>query len=254
MNYLRWLLLPLFAVLPLLALGAQPSAEEVIAKARSYVGKERDLDGIRSLHYRGRLEVRDAAGALVDSASGTIEMFLQRPGQQKIVSVVGPLRDTMGLDEFTGWQRVEQLAQPAQGRTTILPLAQLRRTQASAFENLSFFRGIEKRGGRIELRGETTVDGRAALAVAFIHPGNIVYLRSFDKETGRLLLTEGEGGEQMREEGEVVVAGIRFPRRLTSTRRNAEGHAYSVTLFFDEVRVNEVFPADTFAVPMVVSR
>lgn len=254
MKRLRWLFLPLFAVLPLLALAAQPSAEEVIAKARSYVGKERDLDGIRSLHYRGRLEVRDSAGALVDSASGTIEMILQKPAQQKIVSVVGALRDTVGLDDLTGWQRVEQVAQPAQGRTTILPLGQLRRTQASAFENLSFFRGIEKRGGRVEQRGETTVDGHAAVSVAFIHPGDIVFLRSFDQQTGRLLLTEGEGGEQMREEGEVMVSGIRFPKKLSSTRRNAEGQTYSVTLFFDEIKVNEVFPATTFAVPMVVSR
>ena len=247
-------LLALVAALPLLALTAQASVEDVIAKARSYLGKERDLESIRSIHYRGRIELRDAAGVLQENASGTVEMILQKPSQQKVVRVVGALRHIDGLDEFAGWQRIEPVAQPAQGRTIILPLPQLRRMQASAFENLSFYRGIEKRRGRTELREEVTVDGHAAVNIAFIHPGDVVFLRSFDKQTGRLLLTVGEGGEQMREEGELLVHGIRFPSRLVSTRSNAEGQVFSVTLFFDEIILNETFPADTFAVPMIASR
>jgi hypothetical protein len=251
MKRLRRLLLPLVLVLPLLAWGAPSSVEEVIAKARSYVGKERDLDGVRSLHYRGRIEVRDAAGVLQEGSSGTIELILQKPAQQKVVRVVGQLRDVVGLDDLTGWHRVEQVADPAKGRTTVVPLAQLRRVQASTFENLAFYRGLERRGGRVELRGESTSGGRPVVRVAFIHPGDIVFLRSFDRETGRLLVTEGQDGERMVEEGELVVHGIRFPQRLVTSGKTEDGSTLAITLIFDEITVNETFPADLFAVPMV---
>ena len=254
MKCLRWWLLPFVFALPLLAHGAPASVEDVIAKARSYLGKERDLEGIRSIHYRGRIEVRDSAGVLQENGSGTIEMILQKPLQQKVVRVAGPLRHSDGLDDFTGWQRSEPSAEPEKGRTTILALPKLRRLQASAFENLSFFRGLDKRGGRVEWRGEATVDGRPAVNLAFIHPGDVVFLRSFDRETGRLLQTEGDGGEQMREEEEVLVQGIRFPKRLVSSRANAEGQTFTVTLFFDEITLNEAFPPETFAVPMLAPR
>ena len=79
MNRPRSFLLSIVLVLPWLAFGAQPSVEEVIGKARSFVGAERDLDGVRSLHYRGRIEVRDAAGVLQAESSGSIELILQKP-------------------------------------------------------------------------------------------------------------------------------------------------------------------------------
>jgi hypothetical protein len=251
MQRLRCLLLPLVLLFPVLAFGAQPSVDEVIVKARSHVGTERDLDGVRSLHYRGRIEVRDAAGVLQDKSSGTIELILQKPAQQKVVRVVGELRDIVGLDDLTGWRRLDQVADPAKGRTTVVPLAQLRRIQASTFENLAFYRGLERRGGRVELRGESTVDGRPVVRVAFIHPGDIVFLRSFDAETGRLLLTEAEDGERMVESGELVVQGIRFPQRLVTSGKGADGSTLSIAIIFDEITVNETFPADLFAVPML---
>ena len=251
MNRPRSFLLSIVLVLPWLAFGAQPSVEEVIGKARSFVGAERDLDGVRSLHYRGRIEVRDAAGVLQAKSSGSIELILQKPAQQKVVRVVGELRDIVGLDDLTGWRRLEQVADPAKGRTTVVPLAQLRRIQASTFENLAFYRGLERRGGRVELRGESTVDGRPVVRVAFIHPGNIVFLRSFDAETGRLLVTETEEGERMVESGELAVQGIRFPRRLVTSGKSADGSTLLITIIFDEITVNETFPADLFAMPMV---
>jgi hypothetical protein len=251
MNYLRGLILPLIVALPLLAFAGTPSADEAITKARAYVGKERDINGLRSIHYLAHMEVRDSTGALVKTASGPMELILQKPDQQLVVRTLGQLRDTVGLDGLTGWQRTESVGEPKKGRTTILPRAQLRQTQANAFENLSFFRGLEQRGGRVEMRGETTIEGRPAIRIAFIHPGELVFLRSFDRETGRLLLSEGQDGERSREEGECVVQGIRFPKRVISTGRSVDGKMMVTTLFFDEIKVNEVFPPSTFAVPMV---
>lgn len=245
------LLLALAALLSLFVPVVQAaSADEVVAQARRYLGKERDLEAIRSIHYKGTIEVCDAAGAVLPDASGTIELIVQRPAQQLNVRTSARLRDTVGLDDFSGWQRVEPLDQAGKARTTILRRPELWRLQAVTAENLYFYRGHERRGGRIELRGESTIDGHAAVAVAFIHPHDIVFLRYFDKKTGRLLMTDDPVGGEVHEEGEMVVSGIRFPRRMRSSGKTAEGKGYSVTINFTAITVNETFPAERFAVPM----
>ncbi len=238
--------LALAALLPLLVLVAQAaSVDDVIAQARRYVGKERDLEALQTLRYRGRIEV---AGPT--SANGTIELILAKPDRQKSIRVMGPNREIVGLDGTEAWRRIEPIANPARGRTDILSLAELRQLQASTFENLSFYRGLEARGGRVEARGEAVVDGRPVVRLAFIHPGEVVFVRAFDKETGRLLSTESTDGARMIEEGEVVVQGIRFPRKLVSISGGEEAKRITVTITFEEIAVNETFPVESFAVPM----
>ncbi len=239
------------AVLPMLVLAAHAaSADEVVAKARRYLGAERDIEAIRSIRYRGKIEVRDSTGALVADTSGTLDMIVQKPAQHLNVRTSAKVRDTVGLDDLNGWQQLERLDQPARPRVVIMPMAELRRLQAVTFENLSFFRGLERRGGTVESRGESVLDGVPVDVVAFVHPHDIVFVRYFDKATGRLLLTEDATGAKIREEGEVVVDGVRFSRRMLSTGKLPNGTTYSVTITFEEIKVNETYPAELFAVPM----
>ncbi len=239
------------AVFPVLALVVHAaSADEVVARARRYLGAERDIEAIRSIRYRGQIEVRDAAGALVADTSGSLDMIVQKPAQQLDVRTSAKVRDTVGLDDLTGWQQHERLDQPTRPRVVILPMAELRRLQAVTFENLAFFRGLERRGGKIESRGESLLDGVPVDVVAFVHPHDIVFVRYFDKATGRLLLTEDTTGAKIREEGEVVVGGVRFSRRMLSTGKLANGTDFTVTITFDDIKVNETYPAELFAVPM----
>lgn len=243
-------ILALFALVSvLLPLAHAAAADAVIDQARRYVGKDRDLDGVRSLHYRCRLEV---SGAM--EASGTLEILLQKPCLQKTIRVIGDRREIVGLDDTEAWMRVESVAKPALSRTDVLPVAQLRLLRANALENLAFYRGLEKFGGSVELRGETTHEGRAATKVAFLHPGGIVFLRTFDKADGRLLVTEGPGGELIREEGEKLVGGIRFPERLVSTGKTQDGAPVVVSIVFEEIVVNAPVAADAFALPMPTLR
>ena len=247
--------LALAALLSLLAPVAQAaSADEVVTQARRYLGEARDIEMVRSIHYKGTIEVRDAAGAVMPEASGTIELIVQKPAQQLNVRTSAKLRDTVGLDDFSGWQRVEPLDQSSKARTIILRRADLVRLQAVTAENLFFYRGHERRGGRIELRGESTIDGQVAVAVAFIHPHDIVFVRYFDKKTGRLLMTDDPVGGQVREDGEMIVAGVRFPRSMHSSGKTTEGKDYSVAINFTAITVNETFPAERFAVPMFESK
>lgn len=243
-------LITLALVLPLAAFAAQAAdLDSVIARARSYVGKERDLDAVRSLRYEGRIEIKGAK-----EASGTLVMLLEKPGSQLTTRVLGDQREIVGYDGMEGWMRVESVSKPALSRTDMLPLAQLRMLRANVVENLGFYRGMEKVGARLESRGDTTLEGQAAVKVAFIHPGNIVFVRTFARDDGRLLLTEGPGGETIREEGEMEVAGLRFPQRLVSTGKTADGSEVVITITFDAIKVNETFASGTFSVPMPGSK
>ncbi len=234
---------------PVLSLVAHAAdLESVIAKARRYVGAERDLGAVRTLSYRGEIKIGGT------DTAGSIEMLLAKPCSQLTVRVMGDRKETVGYDGDEGWVRLESVTKPALSKIDIIPLKQLKLLRANVLENLAFYRGMEKQGVRIELRAETSFEGRAAVRVAFIHPGDIVFIRIFDQADGRLLLTEGPNGEVIREEGEVIVAGLRFPKRLVSSSKTPDGGTTSVTIDFTDIKVNEAFATELFAVPVPGSR
>ena len=84
--------------------------------------------------------------------------------------------------------------------------------------------------------------------LAFIHPGNISFNRYFEKGTARLLKSVTENGGEIREEGELMVNGIRFPKTLI----NKSPDGQSATITFESIKVNEPLPAGDFAVPDAV--
>jgi outer membrane lipoprotein-sorting protein len=220
----------------------------VIAKARAYIASEAVLNGLRSVHYVGTLTSPDPAipGQTVTMA---MDIVFQRPMQQRITTVSAKGTDNTALDSYDVWQRFEDRTDPAKNRQAILSVEQVRRLRANTWENLAFFRGIESVGGRTEDLGPVTVDGIACQKIAFIHAPNIIFYRYFDVATGRLVLTETEAGGRIREEGEVIVSGIRFPKLLTTEAKDAKGVWQKVTITFEKVTVNETFPASYFAVP-----
>jgi len=55
-------------------------------------------------------------------------------------------------------------------------------------------------------------------------------------------------GMVIREKGEIVVNGIRFPKTLINTGKGPDGKEQAITITFDHVTVNETFPASVFAI------
>lgn len=137
---------------------------------------------------------------------------------------------------------------------TLLGREQVKRLRANTFETLAFFRGLETRGGRIEDQGPATIDGVACQKVAFDHGSNIIFTRYFDLATGRLVFTETEAGNTLREQGEIIEAGLRFPKTLITTTKNAAGKLQTVTINVEKVTVNETFPASLFRVPALSTK
>lgn len=236
---------------PVVCLGLVPAAhvhadQATLEKARAYLGAEAALDAVKSLRFVGKLEVDGA-----DSADGTaqLEILFQKPDRQRITATNGAKTETTALDGYDAWQRVTDSADKADWQVTLLGPEQIKRLRANTFENLSFYRGIERVGGRVEDRGEVTVDGVACRKLAFVHGPGIVFTRSFEIATGRLVLTETESGTQIREEGEIKAGGLHFPKRIITRNALADGTTRVIKVTFSEIQVNPELDPARFAVP-----
>jgi outer membrane lipoprotein-sorting protein len=221
---------------------------DIIAKARAFVGTEEALNGMTSVRYAGTLTAPDPQDA-TKQVRTAIEIIFQKPEQQRITATSDKVIETTALDGYEGWMRLTDATNPAKWRQTLLGVEQIKRLRANTWENLAFFRGLESIGGRVEDQGTKDVDGKTCRKIAFIHGPSVIFYRYFDAATGRLVFTETEAGGSIREEGEMVVKGIRFPKSIVTTSKNAKGDTQVVSITFDKIEVNEVFPATLFRVP-----
>lgn len=231
---------------------ADSRTDEWIAKARAAVGTESALDAVTSVHYSGTLETTQKVRDEKDPNKvnevplrAAVDIILQKPCQQKNVLRTDKTVETTALDDYDGWIRRSEA-----GRGEVFQLldaAQVRHLRANTWESLFFFRGIEKRGGTVEYRGEAEVDGTPCVVLAFIYPDNIVFTRYLDKATGTLVKTVTEGGGEIREKGSIIEQGVRFPKVLV----NKSPSGQIITITFDKITLNETVPASEFALPAI---
>lgn len=245
-------LLAVFALcgLSVLTVHAATDTDQVIARARATVGSESALKALQSLHYAGTLTTTatDDKGG-VRPVKVAIEIIFQRPYRQRIVATSENKIEITALDDYEGWQREQDPSDSTRWRMTLLTNDQIKRLRANTWENLSFFHGLEQRRGVVKDLGKATVDGKSCRKLAFEHGDGIVFTRYFDDATGRLVLTETENGITIREQDETVVAEMRFPRKIISTSKLADGTERTVSIEFDKITVNETFADSLFAVP-----
>lgn len=223
-------------------LGAQ-TAEAWIAKARAFLGGDKALNAVQSVHFTGSLELSDGTKLPTD-------IIFQKPYQQRI-TVTGPkVIEATALDGYDAWQKRTNPANLAQWQVTLLDANQVKRLRANTLENLSFYATREMAGCEVKVEGEAMLEGRSCVKISFTHSGSIVFTRYFDKSTGQLVKTETENGGEIREEGEMFVNGVRFPKRVINKTPGGAQTAIS----FDTVTLNEKFPAETFAVPSLQTK
>lgn len=217
----------------------------IIQKARAYLGTETALENVKSIHFTGTITSADPADAKKQITSA-IDIIFQKPDQHRIVTKTPKIVETYALDGYEAWQRVEDIADPSKFRQVVLGAETVRRLRANTWQSLYWYRGIEKVGGRIEVGEPTTIDGVACQRVAFVHGPNIIYVRCFDQNTGRLVLTETETGATIKEEGEITVEGIRFPKSIITRSKAGAPKPTVVTITFEKITLNENFPASIF--------
>ena len=243
-------LLRLLCLCAAAAISRAAEEPEIIAKARAFLGNDEALNAVNSVRYEGWLIAPDPANPGKETKSA-MEIIFQRPDRQRISVRSEKMVEVTGLDGYEAWQRVHDPADPTKWRQTLLGPDQIKRLRANTWENLSYFRGVESRGGRIEDQGTADVEGVACRKLAFFHGAGIIFFRYFDVATGRLVLTETEGGGKIREQGSTVVNGIRFPSGIVTITKNAKGEDTRVTITFEKITVNQPLPAGEFAVPAI---
>ncbi len=231
----------------------------MVAKARARLGSEAALDGVTSIHYVGTLIVTDPLDATKQTRAA-IDIVFQKEYQQRIRATSDRIIETTALDDYEGWQRKVDAADGTRPpQQIVLNREQLKRIRSNTWETLHFFRGLEAKGGKIEDMGAVTVDGKACQKLAYIHAPDIIFYRYFDTATGKLVLTETEAGTSLREEGEIISGGIKFPKTLITSskiQRKEPGKAtptelvQTTTINIEKVIVNEVFPKSFFATPL----
>ena len=226
-----------------------PEAEAVIAKARAHLGGDSALDTVNSIQYSGSIEMTETPAA-ASPARSRIEIIFQKPCQHRLVITSDKATDITGLDDYLAWRRIVPVGE---GRVQTIAMGKdpTMRLRANTWENLSFFRGIEQRGGEILDQGEAEIDGIRCRKLVFSYGSGIEFVRYIDLATGRLVLTETLPVGRIREEGEIVVSGLRFPKKLIATGPpSADGKTRVITITFDRVVLNETFPASTFEQPV----
>jgi hypothetical protein len=228
--------------------GAAHAAElPIIAKARAHLGTDAAIDALKSMNYVGTLTHPDPRDP-TKQISAKLEIIFQKPDKQRITATYDEVVETTALDGYEGWTRVESRKDPGKFRLTPLDAAAVKRLRASTWETLSYYRGIEKIGGWVEDKGVATQDGVSCRKVEFHHDDKISFVRYFDAATGRLMFTETENGATLRESGEILVNGVRFPKTMTTTSGVGDKRR-TISLTYDKITVNEVHPAKTFAYP-----
>jgi hypothetical protein len=235
------------------AAGRAQTAEQIIAKARAYLGGDAALDAIHSVHFVGTMEAQEFTTDGPKPAKYRIEIIFQKPYEQLITKTSPTIIETTGLDDLEAWQRIQDVTDRRRWRLILLATDLVKKLRANTWENLNFFKGIEQRGGHVEVLGPATVEGVPAIKVAFIHEPGIVFNRFFDQATGKLLLTETDQGGRIKEEGQIMVGGVRFPQKVTTVSKitDPKGRIVDnpVVVSFDRITINENFPESLFEVP-----
>lgn len=233
----------------LFALAAAARAEHpIITKARAYLGSDAALNAVQSVHYTGSLMAPNPADPKALTRV-TIEIIFKAPYRQRTILTSERSITTTALDNYDGWEREQDPKDASRWRLKLVAKDQIKQLRANTWENLAYYRGLEHLGGKVLDQGPATIDGVACQKFAFIHDDDIVFYRYFDPATGRLVLTETEKGNSIREQGEIMVNGIRFPKAIVSSGKGADGKEQSVTITFDTVTLNESFPDSLFAIP-----
>jgi outer membrane lipoprotein-sorting protein len=244
----RRLRLLICAIVAIAAAHLEAAEPEIIAKARALLGPEAALDAVRSIRFKGTVVAIDPRDPSKQTKS-TIEIIAQKPDQQRVVAESEKAVETTVIDGYEGWQRTQETANGKNRRFVVFKPDAVKRLRAQAWENLSFFRGSERFGGRVEQQGTKTIDGIECIRVAFIYSPGVIFYRYFDPASGRLVQTETEDGGVTREEGERVVNGIRFPERMRMTIKGQGGQAQNVIVHLESIVLNETFPAELFRMP-----
>jgi hypothetical protein len=239
----------LACALALVSAAAVRSEPAVVGLARAYLGPDSTLSGITTIHYVGTLDRVDPDHPALPF-HGALDLVFVKPLRQRLVVRDEKTTLTTVLDGYDAWDYLQDNADRSKFELKWLSAGDIKTLRANTWENLYFFRGLTGDDAVVDM-GPATADGVACERVDFTHGPGIVYERFFDRDTGRLVLTQ-RGPEAIRESGEMLVNNLRFSKKIVSVTKLASGKELTSTVTFSSIALNEPVAPDAFAVPSVV--
>jgi len=212
--------------------------ESVIERARSFLGPDNLLVGVERLSYEGSLIPAEG------NEERRVALYLEKPNRQRLEIIDANGKVSLVVNGREGFM-IQEHTESGQKRVSLLPTDQIRRFTANAAENLYFYKFPPRAQVRIRYLGQQEFRGKTTDAVRFIHPGNSMFIRFFDPESGRLLGTTTDAGVVNVEDGFTRVDGIRFSESVLSY----QGEVYEHRIVFDQIEVNPDFAPDLFSFP-----
>lgn len=225
---------------------AQSSDDEakidaVIAKARARLGPEAKLRSVESIYMKGTL-------LYGDGNTGSAEIIFQKPLQQKFVGIVNDFQETSALDDTEGWRRVQKVGDSDAWSLDLYDVDEILHMQASVREALNFFDRPKTRRSKVFYLGEEEIKGAQCEVLEYNYGNGVWFRRYFDAETGRLVLSLNDKGVIFEESGEIIVDGIRFPKKLTTTFLTETGEQ-TMEISYSKIELNNKYDPEIFEIP-----
>ena len=217
--------------------------DEIIQKARATRGLDADLNKVDTITFKGAI-------LYGTGSTGSIEIIYKKPYFHRLTSVIDNALEVSGLDDTEGWLKSAHAAMPDNWSLLILDVDQVYNMRAKVSETLTFFAHPTGRSSKVSYEGIEEIEGRQCHALLYYHGDGIWNLHYFDVETGGLAKTVNNKGIEFFEKGEVIVDGVRFPKKLISVFYTPEGRD-TMEMSFTSILVNENYSNEIFKMPSV---
>lgn len=215
--------------------------DATIAKARAYMGGDEKLNEIKSILYKGTL-------LYSDGTTGTAEIIFKKPYFQRFVAVLGDMKETTALNDLEAWRKQEKVGVPGIYSAGSYTPVEMYNMRASVWEYLNFYKKPTGPRKGVSYIDEVMIGKVPCVVLRYDHGDGIQFDRYFETETGRVARTVSTSGSLFVEEGEMMIDGIRFPKKLTTVFLTVPGDQ-KIEMVYSSIKVNTEVDNKIFKFP-----
>ncbi|MDR2982386.1 MAG: hypothetical protein LBV12_09100 [Puniceicoccales bacterium] len=231
---------------------AAPTAQEIVTQARAKLGVENKLNAVKSLTFEGKSYTVDGKEIAV------VQLQYKAPGKRREYGLIngGNIETIKGTDGLEAFEKAVNLSTKEQ-QVRALGNAEVAVFTDYYYIDMGFFAAPPR--GKLTYVGEGKQQGKDCYILDYQYAGGLVLRRYFDKSTSLLIAhemwsskTDGSNKVLVVEEGEIVEAGIRFPKRTVIYEQDKDTKEYKRAGYVDysKIVVNDNIPDSAFAFPM----
>lgn len=218
-------------------------AEELIVRARGYLGDESALEKVNSLKIE--LTFND----YVSESSGRMVMYAEKPDRQRIEIYSGDRVMVNAVNELSGWHsltvRDSETGEAGEPRVTPMSTESYWAARFAVYENLYFYRGYIRGRGISSYEGKQFWRDQEYDVLKIWYSPDLAYRRYFE-DNGRLAVTFVNDETTLIDQGTLEFGGIKFPHQTEIYK----GEQRTSRLTVESVEINPEFDPALFRYPI----